>query len=156
MRCLRSILAFSSSGKSSSKLISLPLPGVPGLSPAAIEALREEPSPAIEGPAKPRPLGVPTGVDRAGMFGGGGVPVYCARNNRADGDPDMLGLPLANSGPGSLGLDISTGLDGLGLLDDGEAMTGDDGGWRERDECGAIVLRRFSSVTAAQIGRAHV
>ena len=61
----------------------------------------------------------------------------------------MLGLPLANSGPGSLGLDISTGLDGLGLLDDGEAMTGDDGGWRERDECGAIVLRRFSSVTAA-------
>jgi hypothetical protein len=129
-RCFRSIRAFSSSGKSSSKLISLPLPGVPGLTPAAIEGLLDDPSPASEIPAMPRPLGVPTGVARAGMLGSGGVPVYCARKSRAEGDPDMLGLPLMKSGleADDLGLAISIGFDGLGLLDDGEDMVGGCGG----------------------------
>ena len=83
--------------------MSLPLPGVPGgrVASPPKDTLREDgPSPPGKLPGIPKPLGVPIGVceDLVGMLGGGGVPVYCARNIRADGDPDTLGLPSSTSG----------------------------------------------------------
>lgn len=83
---------------------------------------------AGKAPAIPNPLGVPIGVPLNGIFGGGGVPEYCARSIRRLGDPDMLGLPLAKSAEASFGPPISTGFDGVSLFDDGEDMAKDGGG----------------------------
>lgn len=88
------------------------------------------------------------------MLGGGGAPVYCARNIRAEGEPDMLGLSLVKSVTVSLGLllRISKGFEGEGLLDDGGGMLrGDGGGWRERHECGAIACAHYRSAASALI-----
>ena len=121
-RCLRSILAFSSSGRSSKRLGSPPVfTGVAGLRAVMppTETLREDgPSPEGKLPAKPSPLGVPYGVweDLGGMLGGGGVPVNCARSCRALGDPDMLGLSLANSAGVCRGLCMFMGCDEPGCF----------------------------------------
>ena len=74
------------------------------------------------------------------MFGSGGVPVYCARSMRGMGEPDMLGLPEANSGTLGLGLEMLTGFEGVGLFEGGDDMVGGDGGWGERDECGVAAF----------------
>lgn len=80
-------------------------------------------------------MGVPD--ERTGMFGGGGVPVYCARRNRGLGEPEMLmpGLPLVNSLVTALSLglllEMSSGRVGAGVgvrVSNGDDMDGDDGG----------------------------
>ena len=52
--------------------------------------------------------GVPVGVDRAGILGGGGVPIYCARRTRALGEDELA----ASIGAGCRGLVILTGFEG--------------------------------------------
>ena len=53
----------------------------------------------------------------------------------------------------SLGLVMSTGREEIGLLDDGEAIVADGGGWGERDECGgAAFMTRRTPAPERRIG----
>lgn len=78
-RCFRRILAFSSSVRSSRGLVrSTPLPGVSGriAEIAPNEGLWTPDGPLDADARIACCLGVPIGVERLGMLGGGGVPVY--------------------------------------------------------------------------------
>lgn len=55
------------------------------------------------------------------MLGSGGVPAYCARRSRGEGEPDMLRLSLTKSLPVPLGFEMFTAFDGVGLSE-GEDM----------------------------------
>lgn len=124
-RCRLNILAFSSSVSSSRALDSTPLPGVPDMGRRALIPPNEDGSPALANGMDsnsgelPAALGVPIGVPRRGMLGGGGVPAYCARRNLGLGEPEIAagafgGVP--RSGALERGLAISSGLDGDDMM----------------------------------------